>query len=172
LEQRLERAQREEAPCVEAAAAVRLHPREVAAVAPLFPFPAAVLQARRGASEPQGEWVVVLPLGAPAAWDAQAVRLQVAEHAVGALPQAAEHAVVGPPRVGAGVRVAVAEEEVVAQWVAPGEAVPPPEVPGAPAVRPSEAVWAFHRDPTPPWPAPSPAVRSERAMEQRPVAAP
>jgi hypothetical protein len=167
---------------VEAAAGVRLHPREVAAVAPFFPFPAAVLQARREASEPQGvalppeEPVVVLPLGAPAAWDAQAVRLQVAEHAVGALPQAAEHAVVGPLRVGAGVRVAVAEEEVevvvVAQWVAPGEAVPPPEVPGAPAVRPSEAVWAFHRDPTPPWPAPSPAVRSERATEQRPVAAP
>jgi hypothetical protein len=167
LEQRLERAQREEAPCVEAAA-----------VAPLFPFPAAVLQARRGASEPQGvalppeEPVVVLPLGAPAAWDAQAVRLLVAEHAVGALPQAAEHAVVGPPRVGAGVRVAVAEEEVVVvQWVAPGEAAPPPAVPGAPAVRPSEAVWAFHRDLTPPWPAPSPAVRSERATEQRPVAA-
>jgi len=102
-----------------------------------------------------------LPPGEQAEWDVAVVR-----------PPAAAHAAAQQRAVAAERDAAVAERDVAVVEVAEQAAeVRRPEAPGAAAALPSAAAWAFHRDPPPPWPARRPAVRSARAMEQRPVAA-
>lgn len=180
--------------CVAAAEEVCLRPQAAAEAASFFaalspapfPFPApAEWQARPEASVRQA--AALLP-GEQAERDVVAGLPEAEERVVGAPPQAAEHVAGQRPAAehAAALQEAAVEEEVV---VVPDaaeaakraarmevEVVRRSEAPGAPVALPSAvrwvAAWAFHRDPTPPWPAPRPAAWSARAMAQRPVASP
>ena len=118
----------------------------------------------------------------PAAWEQRAALRPPAEaagsDATAALRQAEAHA--AAPRRGAEVteaevaRAAAAAAMLVARaaavrrqagWDAPARVVPPSELPWA-------VVWAFHRDPTPPWPGPQRAARFARGIWQTQTAGP
>jgi hypothetical protein len=144
-------------------AQARRRPPAAAQLAPVSPFlfpspsPEAAWQARLEASAQQAR---ALPRAEPAAQDAVAVvRPALPDAAVAQRQEAAQDA--------AAVRgVAAARQEEVAARVAAQRAAAARagvgllrEAPGAPGEELPSAVawvvvWAFRRDPTPPWPAP------------------